>query len=666
MEKKLKYKTLFSPIIIANQEIKNRIVLAPVGIGLESQYYNGKISTQFIDYFEARAKGGAGLIISCFAAVDKRFYSLTLGAFERDQLPGISRAAEAVKVFGAKFILQISHFGGKAPRNFVLNDPIAPSSITSRMYPEVPGEMTIQDIEEIIDLYIKSGIWAWEAGCDGVELHAAHGYLLGQFISPHSNRRNDEYGGSFEKRMHVVGKISKAIREQCGDDFIIGLKFSAHEHLKGGINTELAKAIASFLDRQGILDYLHVSAFSTTLPGLLECDYPSVPPVYIKPPLVPLAAEVKSSVDRLIVIATGGITDPDYAESVLSEGKADLIALGRALIADPEWPNKAKKDRPILYCVKCNLCYKRVLSQQSIKCSVNPYIGEERRYEQYKKGKAGVPLKVCVVGSGPGGMEAAITADKRGHSVVLLEKDKEIGGYLRLAGIPQFKMEYRKLLESYRSMLKESEVEVRVAVEAQPEYIVTENPDAVILALGSKPLVPDIPGISSEEVLRAVDLLEREQYDKLGPAVVIIGAGLLGCELALHICDKLPSVKIRIVDLLKADEILVDEPLTNRSMLLWKLKNAGVELISGHEIVEINEKGITAVNNKGDREFLQADTIVLSTGFMPQMELCRTFKERIHAMNPEIELYEIGDCVKCERIYNAINSGAHAAWRLGP
>jgi 2,4-dienoyl-CoA reductase-like NADH-dependent reductase (Old Yellow Enzyme family)/thioredoxin reductase len=661
----MEYKNLFSPITLANQEIRNRIMVAPAGIGLDSQYHYGRMSSQYTDYYETMAKGGAGLVVSEFTAVDKRFHYMTLGLFDRDQMASISRTAEAVRVFGSKFLVQISHFGGKAPRNYVLNDPMAPSSITSRMYPEMPREMTLEDVEEVIGLFIRSGVWACEAGCDGVELHAAHGYLLGQFVSPHANRREDEYGGSVEKRLKAVTKISTSIRDQCGEDFIIGLKFSAHEHLEGGIDLEYAKEIAQFLDKHSVLNYLHVSAFSTTLPGLLECDYPSVPPVYIKPPLVPLAGEIKKGVKNKRIIATGGITDPEYAESILSEGKADMVALGRALIADPEWPKKAKKGRPIMYCVRCNICYKRVMNQQSVKCSVNPYVGEERRYAQYKRGKADTSLRVCVVGAGPGGMEAAVTADRRGHDVVLFEKKNEVGGYLRLAGVPDFKVEFRKLLKSYERILTESGVEVRTGIEATPEKVMREKPDAVILALGARPFVPDIKGLSSDKVVNAVDLLADGSYGRVGSSAAIIGAGFIGCEVALHLCQKIPSIELKIVDLLKEDEILADEPPVNRSVLLWELKKGKVEILSGHKTIEINEEGLVAVDDRGDTVSLPADTVILSAGFRPLTELSGDFKEKVNALNPDIEVYKIGDCVKCDKIYHAINSGAHAAWRLG-
>ena len=243
----MRYPNLFSSIVLAGQEIKNRIFMAPMGVGFEDYYYGGRVSTEMVDYCEARAKGGTGLIISPFAAVDERYFALTMGIYSRKILVGISRLTEALHVYDCKFLVQLSHFGGKSPKYFTYGrDPVAPSSIESRMYEEQPIELTVGQIQEIIGLFIQSGKWSKETGCDGVELHGAHGYLINQFYSPHTNQRNDAYGGTMEKRLRFLKEIAEGIRKSCGKDFIIGLKFSAHEHLPGGIDNEEAKKYLNF------------------------------------------------------------------------------------------------------------------------------------------------------------------------------------------------------------------------------------------------------------------------------------------------------------------------------------------------------------------------------------------------------------------------------------
>ena len=655
------YKKLFSPIVLANQEIKNRIAMAPMGCTRESQYYDGKVSTELIDYFEARAKGGVGMIISPFTAVDKRYYTLTLGLFSREHILGISRLVEAVHVFGCKFILQLSHFGGKSPKGFEYGrDPIAPSSIESRMYPVVPKGMSISQIEEIINLFIQCGRWAKDGDCDGVELHGAHGYLINQFVSPHSNRRDDEYGGTLEKRLNFLTKIAKAIREKCGDDFIIGFKFSAHEHLEGGINTEVAKQIAKFIDNQGILDYIHVSAHTTLLPGFLDCDYPSVPPIYTPNPLVPLAEKIKKEV-KIPIMATGGINDPGYAEKIITEGKADMVAIGRALIADAEWANKAKSGGSIKYCIKCNTCYLRGMNQKSIKCSVNPYVGEERRYGVYTSGKALLPKKVLIIGAGPAGMEAALVANQRGHKVIIVEENNKIGGLLRISSIPDFKVDVLKLLSYYENEIIKNSIELRLGIRATPEYILNENMDIVILAIGANPVVPDIPGIDNEFVFNSIEALENEELIT-GSDIVVIGAGLVGCEISLHFAIKGKNVKV--IDYIKFNEILSNEHPVNRSMIIRRMNKEGVSILPELRVLKITKKGEIKVTQDNKENLLSADNIIVAAGFKPREKLVKELEDKISSAKPELEIYAIGDCVRCDRIFNAVNSGANIAWQI--
>jgi 2,4-dienoyl-CoA reductase-like NADH-dependent reductase (Old Yellow Enzyme family)/thioredoxin reductase len=660
------FKKIFEPIILANQEIRNRIFMAPMGTGFEEQYYGGKVSTEMIDFYEARAKGGVGLIISPFAAVDERYFALTLGIYSRKLLQGISRLAEALHVYDCKFLAQLSHFGGKSPKFFTHGKvPIAPSSIDSKMYPERPREMTLEEIEEIIDLYIKSAQLARDAGCDGVELHGAHGYLINQFYSPHSNKRNDKYGGTLEKRLNFLVKIADGIRKECGNDFIIGFKFSAHEHLEGGIKDELAIEICRYLDMLDILDYIHVSGNTVTIPGFTDCSYPEVPPIYNGYPLVPLAEKIKISV-KTPVAATGGITDPSFVEDMLTECKADLVVLGRALIADPEWPNKAKSGGNLKYCIKCNACYKRILNQQSIKCSVNPYVGEERRYSIFTNFKSSDAKKLFIAGGGPAGMESAIVAASRGYKVTLLENKDSVGGNLRLAASYDYKFEFKKLLNYYELELKNKNINLQLNTAATPEYILAENPDTFFIAIGSKPLIPDIPGLENElkinSIFNAHEVIGNSSIE-LGKEIIIIGAGLVGCELALSLALK--GKKIYLLDCLEWEKILIDEPPVNRSMLLTALQKQKIDLLSGFQVTEIiNKNTLVALDSKKNEKKLDADNIIISAGYLPRNLEAKLLKEKLMTLNPKIEIKLIGDCFKIGKIFDAVNKGAQAAWQL--
>jgi len=658
----MKYKRIFSPITLANQEIKNRIFMAPMGTGLEEQYGGGRVSTEMIDYFEARAKGGVGLIISPFAAVDERYFALTLGIYSRKLLSGISRLTEAIHVFGCKFLIQLSHFGGKSPRYFTYgNQPIAPSNIESRMYPEKPKEMTLGQIEETINLYIQSGQWAKDAGCDGVELHGAHGYLINQFISPHSNKRTDKYGGTIEKRMRFLEKIATGIRDKCGKDFIIGFKFSAHEHLDGGMDINIAKKIAMFIDDRKIVDYIHISAFSATLPGFLFCNYPSVPPIYNKHPLVPLAAEIKKVV-KIPVCATGGINNPDYAENFLKKGKADIIVLGRALIADPYWVNKAKVGDIIKPCIRCNTCYKRILNQQSIKCSVNPYVGEERRYEKYRVDKTSLHKKIVILGAGPAGLEAALVATRKGHEVIVLEKSNEIGGNLRLAAVQDFKEEIKRLLSYYEKKVLEKNVKIKLGVDATSKVILHENPDVVIFGIGADAIIPNFINIKDTKILLAEEVLKDYSKLKIGEKVIIIGAGLVGCELSVYLASK--GKNVILIDCIEWNEILIDEAPINRSMLLTRLKKENVKLLPGKEVIGWDKDSIILKNIQGEMEKLAIDSIIIAAGYHPRKEKIQKLRKDLLNLKPEIEFFTIGDCDKAGKLYDAINRGSQIAWGI--
>jgi NADPH-dependent 2,4-dienoyl-CoA reductase/sulfur reductase-like enzyme len=422
------------------------------------------------------------------------------------------------------------------------------------IYPIKPVEMSIAQIEEIRDLFIRCAIWAYDAGCNGVELHAAHGYLINQFMSPHTNRRKDRYGGSLKKRLRFVCEIATEIRKNCGEDFIIGMKMSAHEHLKNGINTDIAIDTAKMIEAQGILNYLHISAFTTLIPGFLDCDYPSVPPIYTPNPLVPLAEAIKKEVD-LPIIATGGIYDPEYANNIIKKGKTDMVALARALIADPEWSNKAKNGKNIKYCILCNTCYFRGMQQKSIKCSVNPYVSEERRYSFYLNNKSDNPKNILIVGAGPGGMEAALTAKKRGHKVMLIEKDMEEGGLLKLASIPKFKTNLSKLLGYYQRELKENNINTAFGIEINDKNVLNYDFEILIMAVGGKLIKPEIKGIEKSIVTGVNQALLNKDFVS-GNKVLVIGAGLVGLETSLHFA--LSGKNVSILDIIGYDEILTD------------------------------------------------------------------------------------------------------------
>ena len=337
---------LFTPIRVGPLEVKNRVVLAPLDVGLHGP--DGEVTDRYIDFLVDRARGETGLLITEFTSVWPEKRVITTSVWDDRFIPGLSRISEAVHDAGAPVFMQIAALGGKS---YV--EPFAPSAVDSELYEQVPREMTVPEIQNMVECFVRGAERAQRAGFDGVEYHCAHSYLGGQFISPHTNRRDDEYGGDFERRMKFSAEVVAGIRGACGDDFPIGFKFSAHEHLHGGVNDRCDVGesdgdhlqVAKYMEDIGVA-YLHVATTSSTImkvKGFVECTHPSVPPLYIKPnTLVDLAAEVKDSGVRVPVIATGGITDPDDAEGIIAEGRADMVALGRTLIADGHWARKAR------------------------------------------------------------------------------------------------------------------------------------------------------------------------------------------------------------------------------------------------------------------------------------------------------------------------------------
>ena len=648
----MKLENLFSPVRIGRRQVKNRIVMAPMGANFEA--VDGSVTEALIDYFEARARGEVGLIISPFTMVNKEQRMGTLGIFSDRFIPGMSRLSERVQSFGAKFLLQIAHPGGKAMREFTGKRPVAPSGIHSPIYPELPRELTREEIEKLIEEFVQAARRAKEAGFNGVEVHGAHTYLIGQFISPHTNKREDEYGGDLERRMKFPSDIVKDVRKTCGEDFIIGFKFSAHEHLEEGVDDDLARKIAQHMEKEGV-HYVHVAATSSTIPGFLECDFPSVPSIYSPPGgLVQLAQNVKKAVD-IPVIATGGITDPEYAEKILKEKKADLVAIGRALIADAEWALKARRGTEVKYCIKCNICHKKLFSKNRLKCTVNPAAGEERRFEIRKTLS---PKKVVIVGAGPAGMEAALVASQIGHNVVLYEEKDTLGGKMVFASIPQFKSEIGKLLEYYEASLEKSKVEVRLGQKINTlDELSTENPEVIIVAVGADPLVPEIPGIGKEKVLTVVELFENKGLE-IGKEVVVLGGGLIGCEVSWYLASQGRSVKV--VDILSRDEILQDEHPTNRSMLIRSMEKEGVKILGKREVARIEEEGAVVKRENGREEFLPADNIVLATGFRPKTNL----RNALSRASLNAEVYFVGDCVEPRKLYEAIHEGYYVAWKI--
>ena len=430
--------------------------------------------------------------------------------------------------------------------------------------------------------------------------------------------------------------------------------------MDGGIKRELAKEIAKYMEKKGV-DYIHVSAYSSTLFGIVDTDFQSVPGMYYpRGSLVPLAENVKNSIKSVPVMAAGGIADPEFAEEILQNEKADIVTLGRALIADPEWPNKAKNDGIIRQCIRCQVCYKRVITQQWVKCTINPITCDEHRYGKYITEKALVPKKVIIIRAGPAGMEAAIRAKQRGHEVVLFEAKNEIGGNLVPASMPDFKIELRKLLETYKKEIDLYNIEVKLNKAVNDlKDIEDEKADVVIIATGSKLITPSIEGIENDNVYTVLEYYENKELN-LGNGILIVGAGDVGCELALYLALK--NKNVTVVDIISEDEMLADEVTPWRTGLMLKVKKAGVEIFNEVSVEKIEENSAVIKDKKGIKKVLYIDNVISATGFACNINLINKLKGSFSGKF--LEVYTIGDCINPGRLYEAIHSGAKLAWQM--
>ncbi len=642
---------LFSPVNIGNLSIKNRMALAPMDVGMINP--DGSLTERVVDYYEERARGGVGLIITQFTSVvdDQRMDSP--GVFSGRQVAGLNYLAETVQEYGARIFLQIAHHGGRAVKSITGLQPVAPSAISTPLYQDTPRELSKQEIEELVEKFTQAAKWAKIAGFDGVEIHGAHTYLIGQFISPHTNRREDEYGRDFEGRMRFPAEIIREIKKECGRVFPVGFKFSAYEHLKGGVELELAKKIAQHMEKIGV-DYLHVASTTYELDGYRYLD---VSPLYTPPgEVIELAARIKSGIS-VPIIAGGGVVDPFYAEQVLEERKVDLIALGRALIADPYWPLKVEEDRieEIIPCVRCNQCHKRLFSGQEVRCAVNPSLGKERKYRIAKANRA---KKIVVIGGGPAGLEAALTLEKRGHKVILHEKNKRLGGNMIPSSVPGFKKDVKRLLDYYLRKIEKSCVELKLEQRADVSIIIGEDPEVVVLATGAEHVIPRVPGLKREAFYTAVEVLDDQDKLGLGERIIVLGAGLVGCEIAWHL--SLQGKKVKLFDVLSLSEILQDEHSTNRFYLLYSLKEQGVLILASRKILKVEGKQAIFKKNDGSEESYLFDSLIISVGFESRDTLFQELRESEFKR----KVYKIGDCVEPRDFYHAIQEGAKVGREL--
>jgi 2,4-dienoyl-CoA reductase-like NADH-dependent reductase (Old Yellow Enzyme family)/thioredoxin reductase len=622
---------LFESITIRGMTLKNRIIMPPMQVSLG--FRNARAQA----YFAERARGGVAAIITPATSVDS-FISdeawRRAGGAARF-INGARLLVDAVHDAGAKIGIQLWH-GNYLPQGIGMMDtkgqPVAPSPR------EGMRELTVEEIHSIALKFALAGVGAKLAGFDFVELHGAHGYLLSQFFSPAFNRRTDEYGGSLAGRMRFALECVSTMRTALGENYPIFFRIGAWEDMADGIKIEQAVQFATELEKTSV-DVIDVSVGHLEEPGFGASPGPDKP----MGTFAHLAEAIKKKV-TIPVVAVGRVNTPDIAEALIVKGKADLVAIGRQLIADPFWPNKvaAGQVEDIVPCISCNVCLDTAFDTKELKCSVNASLAKEA---EYALKPAQRKRKVLVVGGGPAGMEAARTAAMRGHEVALWEKKEKLGGQLLLAAVAPHKEVITSLNKYMASQLKKAGVRVLLGHEVVAESVKALRPEVVVLATGSIPFVADIRGSRRHNVVLALDVLAGKA--EIGNRVVVIGGELVGCETADYLVQKGKTVTI----VRRGPSMAADLNPRARDNLLASLTRNGVTMLTGVRYEEITDKGLVITNKEGQRQNIEADTIVLATGAAPDTELATQLEGQ------GITLHLIGDCVTPGKIADAIRDG---------
>jgi len=580
----------------------------------------GEVTQKLTDYYEEVAKGGTGLIIVQAAHITDEFGGSRLQIDSDDFISGLNELAEAIKAWGARAAIQIAHRGYLTLNGITVND------------------LDDDKIQKVIEDFGKAANRVKRAGFEMVEIHGAHGYLIHQFLSGLTNGRSDAYGGTLEKRMAFPIQVYRKVREAVGENYPISFRMSGDEFIPGGINLDDTKKFATYLEKEGV-DLISLSAGK----GPETREWVIQPMAFPRGCLTTLAQELKKSV-RLPILIAGRINDPVLANSILEEERADLTGMGRGLIADPYLPQKAlfgKLDE-IRKCIACNYCHgKRMILDLSLKCAINPEVGEKRE-------TTAIPVrskkKVLIVGGGPSGLECAHTLVERGHEVLLFEKTPLLGGKLRVAAVPPHKEEINELLNFLVTRAKREKVSIFVNDEADESTIQDVHPDALILATGGKPIFPDIPGLKREFCYMAEEVLTRNLIEK---QIIILGCGLVGCETAEFLGVK--GKKITLIE--KLPDLGLDiEPIT-RKLLLRRILEKEPIIHTSAEIVKIDGGKALICDKSGNESLLDFDAVVLAVGYSPNDDLRRS--DRLL----ELETYAIGDCSTPRGIFEAIHEG---------
>lgn len=644
------FKKIFEPIRIGSLDLKNRLVFPAITANYGTE--EGDITGVAKAFYVERAKGGVGLIITGSYAIDPRGhvlpYQFTL--YDKKNHKGMRELARLIQRHGSKVAFQLHHAGSRAAPKVSGTQPVTSSPIPHPIHHErpkfvscKPRAFTLGEVHEMVERYAWAAKIGQELGFDAVEIHCAHAHLIDQFLSPLLNQRQDAYGGDLMARARFAREVVAEVRRAVGLDYPIICKIDGSEYVEGGITLEDAKVVAKLLEEAGA-DAFQVSVGQSNLVS------PTPPSNFPQGCFVPLAAGIKEVVS-IPVIAVGRIHHLEMAEEILQQGKADLVAIGRSLIADPDLPRKAMEGRleEVKPCIACiQGCITRILSSLPMKCSVNPAVGREGTFS-IKKARS--RKRVLIAGGGPAGLEAARVAQSRGHEVTLFEKGDRLGGYLNVAALVAYKDEFKDLIEFYKREMKRLGVAVCLNAEVDVDLIKDMRPDIVVVATGSMPFIPRIKGIDKDHVVTAPEVLIGRE--NMGDKIVILGGGRVGCETAEFLAIK--GKHVTLVE--EGDEVGSGIPPRTRMFLLPRLIKEGVEIMKKASVEEIESSGVKVLR-PGKVEKIEADSVVIALGFIPQTFLV----EALEPIIPELKgVFIIGDCAEPRTVQEAVYDG----WRIG-
>ena len=647
----MNYDHLLSTIKISTMELKNRFYVPSMGTSRAG--FDGSVTDCQVEYFRRKAIGGFGLVTCDYAFVSPEGQSIPmqLGIENDSRIEGLSKIAAAIHDGGAKASIQINHAGRSTMVGVIPFDkqPVAPSPLPCMMYKGIPRELTVEEIYELVELYGNAALRAKKAGSDAIELHMGHTYLIDQFISVWTNKRTDEFGGCLENRLRFAKLCIEDVKRKCGSDYPVLAKITGEDGQDGGMRILDTTTVVMLLEEYG-LDAVCVSIGGYGRFDLINSANHFEPGFNLKN-----AERLKKAVS-IPVIGIGRINDPVLAEMAIRTGMCDMVALGRQSLTDPDFPNKVMEGRTneICACMGCNqACVGESADPDEafgIGCMLNPFTAREWRMNL---DPAPVAKKVCVVGAGPGGLEAAWVAAAKGHKVILFEKQDRAGGQYRIAGMPPFKQGVDKAIVYFKQQCSKYGVEIRYNTEATEEMILAERPDAVILATGGIPFVPPIPGIDDPAVLRAIDVDAGRV--PVGDMVAILGGGLVGVET----CDFISSDKDKHVSIIEMmSELGVGEHFSIQAQQYRRFRERGVDIHVSTKVISVAPGKVICENVKTKEQFeVTADTIINALGAVSYDPLAS-----LEGKVPE--LYKIGDCRKAHEAKHAIFDGAAIACKL--